>query len=239
MKTDDLAPRRILADTFAFVQAQPGFIAAMIAIDAVPQIAMEYSPGDWTRLSSLLGLVTLYLQLLVTFRALSHAGLTHPDQPEDRPTDGRYPGAFLLDLLMFLAVAIGLALLIVPGVLLLALWSLALPALAAERLPVVAAMRRSWALTRPYLASFVGLVLLAAAPFLAVLALVAVTVLIPSFDSPTSLAVADLLLSVWAILTPAFWACAYAARRRMEDDIDRDGTDLTPPDLPLHSRTYV
>lgn len=94
-----------------------------------------------------LGLLSLYLQLFLTSAALSCA---LPDFKFEwqSPTNGRFPAIFLLSLLWLFGVVAGLALLIVPGLVLLVRWTLSVPILLAEDTTAAESLRRSWHLTQ-------------------------------------------------------------------------------------------
>jgi len=123
--------RLVFAQALSVGRSEWRFLAIVIAVDAVPNAATELLPRDAPGLLAILTLVTLYLQLLVTFRTLERLGATPPDYSRVRPTEGRYPAAFVVSLFATLGVLLGFVALIVPGVLLLALWSVSVPALAA------------------------------------------------------------------------------------------------------------
>ena len=130
---DPLAVQTLAARSLAAWRAQSGLLLVAIAIDAVPQMMLEFLPGGAMRASAFLSLLTLYLQLLLTIRTTALIGAGPPGYTPDRWTEGRYASAFLLSILTVLGSLAGFALLVVPGLLLLTLWSLALPALVCAR----------------------------------------------------------------------------------------------------------
>jgi hypothetical protein len=85
------------------------------------------------------GIISLVAQYALTIAALRKLGLAR-----DGDRGARIPALFGLLLLTGAATLIGLLLLIVPGVILLARWSIAVPILLGEHATVGAAMRQSW-----------------------------------------------------------------------------------------------
>ena len=142
--------RDVASDALAVARARTGLLVAVIAVYGLPATLFDATldPNDAIRANSLMGLVALYLQLLLTAAALRHYDLLPPDYDPRRPTMGRYPAAFGPSLIYFLAVATGLVLLVVPGLLLILRWSVSLPVLLSERLGVIQSLARSWRLTR-------------------------------------------------------------------------------------------
>ena len=128
-----------------------------------------------------LGLISLYLQLLLTSAALSCALPDYKFDPQ-KPTRGRFPSIFLLSLISLLAVAAGLLLLVVPGLILLARWSVSAPILLAEDLSVMDSLRRSWELTRPHWKQALIIALLCLALFVPA---IFASLQYPDFGSPS------------------------------------------------------
>jgi len=139
----------VFNDSLAFARARGRLVAAVLMITTLmPAVAdATLDPADAFRASSAFGLVELYLQLLVTSAVLGAHGLVPARYDPRRPTLGRYPAAFGLGLIYFVAVLAGLALLVIPGLLLIARWSVSLPALVSEDVGITEALRRSWRLT--------------------------------------------------------------------------------------------
>jgi hypothetical protein len=202
--------RRLAGQVLAAVSADARFLAVAIAVGAAPGLAaLAWGPADERMTLLVSPLVMLYLQLLATFRTLRRAGLA----PPGFATEGRFASAFLGSLLYMLGVIGGLVLLVVPGVLLIGLWSLWLPAFAAEELRPIDALSRSWRLARPrfgrllVVALAVGMLYGATASVNAALAMLAPGSLLPNM-------VGELLLVAVQIVSAIVWAVAYLGIRR-------------------------
>lgn len=216
--TDDTAcgfTRRQLARALHRVRADWRAFAICVAVSFVPTAAIDLSTGEgpstWPSVAT--SFVHLYLTLRLTFRTLAAEGEIPPGYDPRRPTDGRYPANYLLNLLFLLGVIAGLIAFVVPGVALYLLWSVALPALASERISVIDAMRRSWTLTRPALGR-VALLAAAIALLVLLLMLAAATcmTLAPEWGPPLIVAL-DLAMSVTLMFSPIVWTYAYLALR--------------------------
>jgi len=142
-----LAPFRRAA---GFAATQPRFLIAVVLVAAAPGTlgALLLAERDGRAVTLVSSLLALYLQLLVTARVLYAAGAMPADYHPADATEARFPSALLAALLFLLGVAMAAVLLVVPGLLLYAAWSLWMPALLAERLRAAAALRRSWGLAR-------------------------------------------------------------------------------------------
>ena len=119
-------------------------------------VALSYSVADLTLevpilgfVLGTLGLITLYLQLLLTSFAL-WAEIPDYAFAARGPTKGRFPSAFLVSIIFSVGVLAGLVLLIIPGIILMARWNLAYPILLAEDARAAGSLRRSWELTVSY-----------------------------------------------------------------------------------------
>ena len=189
-------------------------VGLAIAISTIPRIVADIALEESAAmlLLSTLNLVDLYLTLLPTYRTLDAFGAPPTGYDRSRPTQGRYPSAFLLSLLSVCGAVLGAIFLIVPGILLFLRWSVALPALAAENLSPVGALRRSWRLTRTALGG-TGLIALGFVLFIAVF--------VPPLllaENARSVVFATVALDVAGSLAILFgaitWACTYLALRR-------------------------
>ena len=210
--TSDLSLRALFGTTGSVIAQQPWFFTATTAVGAAPGlIAVVVNPnGDGYALILLSTLLGLYLQLLATFRTIELLGAMPADYQRAHATEKRFPAAFLGSLLTTLTILAGLAALVVPGLLLLALWSLWLPALAAERLGVLGAMRRSWRLVRPRIGSVLILALLAAGAFVTlVVACVAGYFLLAEGQWWIADVLFELLFTAGLIASAVLWAVTY------------------------------
>jgi hypothetical protein len=156
--------KRVAGDAVRLLVAARGPVAAAIFVGAGLYTAADVllEPPEALRATGVVGLVILYLQLLVTARALHIKESTRPGWDARRPTGGRYPRAFGISIVSTIAILAGLLLLVVPGVVLLLRWSLAYPVMLAEDEGIVGSLRRSWRLTGkrwPLLLGYGGLLL--------------------------------------------------------------------------------
>ena len=122
---------------FAAIVLTVTYMAADVLVPP-PRLAAAYGA---------LGFMSLYLELLLTARMLSVSGLADYRFDPRAPTDGRYASAFLLSLMTVLGIAVGLILLVIPGLVLLARWSICFVILLAERATVSESLNRSWRMT--------------------------------------------------------------------------------------------
>jgi hypothetical protein len=163
------------------------------------------------------GLLNLYLQLFATARALDLMGAMPADWRRADATEGRFPSAFLASFLSVLAILLGLALLIVPGIVLMALWGVWMPALLAERLGATEALRRSWRLVRPHPGRVVALLGVSSTGLLLVVSSGVAPVVV---WGDTALPAADWaiepLLALWTIASAVLWAAAYVRLSRIK-----------------------
>lgn len=137
--------------------------AILVGTGLFTLIDVLLEPMDALRAMAAASLIVLYLQLLVTARALQARGQTSHGFDPRWPTMGRYPRAFAISIVSTIAVLAGLLLLLIPGLVLFLRWSLAYPAMLAEDEGVGGSLRRSWDLTRnrwPLLLGYGALILL-------------------------------------------------------------------------------
>lgn len=201
-----LAPLR---RALGWVRTELGLFVVLVGIGSLAGLlGTALLPPDDRRITGLIGgLVTLYLQLFVTARVLDGAGAMPPDYRREMATEARFPSAFLASLLSIVGIAAGLALLVVPGILLFGLRSMWMPALLAERLRTTEALRRSWRLAKPRL----GWVLLASvwivlAPMGLAIAIVVTLVLVTRSD-----VLPDTLVEPLVVAMQLLWAVSYAS----------------------------
>ncbi|URW74928.1 hypothetical protein M9980_10175 [Sphingomonas donggukensis] len=198
------------------MRADARFFAAAVLMLSLPQVAADMLLGEReaTGIAMILGFATLYVQLLVTFRTLDHAGAAPPGYTRANATEGRFPTAFAASFVSGIGMLIGLILFVVPGVIAFLLWSLTLPVIAAERLSAMASLRRSVALARAHLAT---LALVGLAIALAIIGALGISLAADLLPEPAGALAFSLWLnlSVSAILLfgAVAWARAYLALR--------------------------
>lgn len=213
--------RGALADLGQVVRLEARFLLIAVAIASAPGIlAVIFLPPDDARGPAIVSaFITFYLQLLAIARTLHALGAMPGDYRREDATERRFPAAFLAELLYLIAVGIGLALLVLPGVAMFLLAGFWVPALLAERLDVVAALRRSVALVRPHwiavamLATVsLGGILLSLAPPFATL-LVAYAFGLPAWVDRVADAVAEVTITAFLIGNAMLWAAAFSRVR--------------------------
>lgn len=211
----------VLVDAGRSARAETRFLATAVAIASLPGLlAVALLPPDAARGPALVSAaITLYLQLLATARTLDRLGAMPGDYVRADATERRYPSAFLGSILFLLAVGLGLALLVLPGVAVFLLWGLWMPALLAERLGVIAAFRRSYALARPRLSAMLAVAALSAAGFVAAIvppvAVAMANYLLggPYWVDRLGDAAAEVTVSAFLIGNAVLWAAAFVRAR--------------------------
>lgn len=155
-------PVATLGVTFAMV-ALPQLLVGLVVGRA--SLTREFQDGAYA-LFSLYGLAVLLLWL-VAGGALTHAAIAHD---QGRRADlreilrlgvARALPMLAVNILFFIGIWIGFAVLIVPGIILAVMWSVAMYAIAAERTGVFGAFGRSRALTKGARWHVFGILLLA------------------------------------------------------------------------------
>lgn len=132
--------------------AQPHLREAMTlaqtSIDTPGQLGLFLSPWYWA--SILVPTVFGAMTFAGAFPALARAGGQVPPSLADCFRDGfaKLVTMLALTILWYVGVLFGVALLIVPGLILLAMWSVTAPSLAVEDINVIASFARSRQLTR-------------------------------------------------------------------------------------------
>jgi hypothetical protein len=156
-----------------------------------------------------LGMFTTYVQLLLTFRSLHVNDAAPPGYRPRDLTEARLPSVIGAGIFEILAVLLGLLLFVVPGIVLMLLWSLTIPALAAERLGAINAMRRSWGLARHAL----GRLLAVGMIFVVVVALIMLMTAIIEVSIGerlwTYLLLGDIMLPFVILFSAIVWTHAY------------------------------
>ena len=170
METLRIDAGAVLAQTFALLRRAPVLtllaLAVLAGLDTLSDVVGTTSSGGVTIVVSLL---SLGFQLMITRQLLDALNLRGPG------TGSNFWAILALGFISGLAILLGLALLVVSGIILIVRWALAVPILIAEEVSPSDAMRRSWTLTQgnfgPVLATLVviyapGLALLVAAVML-------------------------------------------------------------------------
>ena len=209
--TSPVGLKLLLADVVQVARARPAIVLAIVLAGAVPPMIFDVDlPYDmWKQAQALFGLVTLYLQLLLTCASLRHFGLLPARYDPRRPTLGRYPATFALSLLYLLGVACGTVALVLPGLLLIVRWSISLPAMVSEDTRVFTGLRRSWDLTRPHWIGAAKMLLAGSVPLMA--SALVVGWLYPEYGQPSwaEAAVSNLFVSAGLALLWLLAVCFY------------------------------
>lgn len=219
---ESVPPDAFVATRYAlaasYVRADAGVFVLAVSATALPQILADrwLLDGSAIAISGLLSFVQLYVNLLLTYRALDHAGAAPPGYVRADLTEARFGSMFAMGFVSGAAIIAGLILLIVPGLMLLLAWSVATPALVGERLRAIESLGRSWRLTRPAL----GRVVLLWLPVLLFLGIVGVIgYQIGWFTEVATLAetiVLNILLSAVGTFLPVVATFAYLALREAD-----------------------
>lgn len=204
----------LVADALEAARRRPVLVAVVVLALPLPMAVFEafLEPREAMTVGSFFGLVQLYLQLLLTASVLADWGLVPAGYDPRRPTSGRFAGAVGLSIIYFVGVSVGLLLLVVPGLLLILRWSVSLPALVGEDLDILAALRRSWRLTRNHplaAATVYGTYLCLLLPSAALI------LLYYPDDAPPPLAAALLSNLLFALSATTLWLLTAALYRRL------------------------
>jgi hypothetical protein len=126
--------------------ADPLWVIVTFLFLTVPAIwaTLNLPEHQATRLSTFLGLAGLVPQVLLTERALWRLGLMQVDYGK-RPSF--LPRAFGQSFVAGAAIILGLVLVVIPGLVLLARWSVSLPAMIARNEGIMDSLGSSWQLT--------------------------------------------------------------------------------------------
>jgi hypothetical protein len=128
----------LFRETLALVRAHAGLAAAAIAIMSAVDVAADFAGVASSALTLLKLPVLLAFQFEATLAALAGCGLG-----VERRGRRRLWALFGLGVLSGLGIALGLLLLLLPGIYLYIRWSVAVPILVAEQAGVTEALRRS------------------------------------------------------------------------------------------------
>ena len=146
---EQIQVRDVLIDAWKIARklARNGLIVAMLLTVSFTGTDVLLTETIQLGVQWVLTFVMLYVQLYITGVALSEANLAGYEYDARSPTRGRFASAFGQTIIYTFGVIAGLALLIVPGLILLVRWSVCLPALLAEDLTIGESLKRSWDLT--------------------------------------------------------------------------------------------
>jgi hypothetical protein len=182
-----------------------------LAIGVIGGLADTYAPS----MGNMMGNIALFFISVLAVYATLQARLKNVE------ISPRFGAAFGFNLLSGLAIALGLILFIVPGLILFARWAVGLPALLRENLSVTEAMRRSTMLTRGNGWRLLGLGLMIWVPFLVIM--VAIGGLTAAFAGEGSLdsLIFNILVNLAAggisILSAVCWTEAYLTLSREDE----------------------
>lgn len=213
--------RLALGDARQVAAGERRFLAVALLIASAPGVlAVFFLPPSAARGPAIVSaIVTFYLQLLAMARTLHALGAMPADYRREDATERRFPAAFVAELLYLVATAVGLVLLVVPGLAVFLLGGFVIPALLAERLSIAAAFRRSIALVRPRLGavaalalvSLGGILLSLVPPMLTVLMVYALA--LPAWVDRAADAMAEVTVTAFLIGNAMLWAAAFSRVR--------------------------
>ena len=163
--------------------------------------------------------LTVYLQILLTFRMLYANGAAPPGYTLAAKTEARVPSMIAVGFISGVAILLGLLVLVLPGLILMVFWSLTLPALAAERLGASDAMRRSWHLARPAFGclALIGAVFVVAVALIFLMA-VSVAYFVPHIGWLPTL-ITDVCFPIVILWSAPVWTAAYLELRNKVADL--------------------
>lgn len=200
---DGVTVGAILKRTFGTIGPNAGAIALYVAGLSAIGIAIELTnePGDIAaelRTSSLQFLLTLgglFAQYVLMEHMLKTAGLIRVIGSQ------RFWAYIGQSILAGLGVILGLLLLIVPGLILAARWSLAAPLLIGEQKPAIEALKESWELTRGHTGTLIAAIIV-----LGLIAIAAIAVVVPLFLSggTAGIVATEVVGNAASVLTASF-----------------------------------
>ena len=147
---------RVLSRAFATIAGAPVSTLGTACLCALPGVLFGLVPGvpEWEAAPALVGGLVSVLLWMVAQGALIRATAIHDTVGQARIGECAAAGLrtalplLALAIVASIGVVIGWSLLLVPGVMLLTLWSVAAPAVVEERYGVLGALERSRALTK-------------------------------------------------------------------------------------------
>lgn len=142
-----------------------GIIAATTGYYSFADIQADISLGNSLYMGG--GFVMLYLQLFVIVRMARTRGLLAGRSHENgSPTLGLFIRAFGQSIVFTVGIAVGLVLLVVPGVWLVTVWFVALPAMLVENETILDSLGRSKRLVTPHFWPVLAIVAMIVAAFI-------------------------------------------------------------------------
>lgn len=136
--------------------ARAAIVGTISAAGGVAVDASGVSDGA-AALNFLLSILTAFLQYWLILTLLDDLDLK-------RSRGGRFGGYFVLGIVAGLGILLGFVLLVIPGLIVAARWSLASPILIASEKSVFEALRESWRATRDHLWVILGAILIVYLP---------------------------------------------------------------------------
>ena len=142
---EDFDTSMILRRTCEMVRLAPGAALIFWLALALPTTALSVLPGGGSdaRFAFVGGIIGIFGQFIVSGRVARRAGLMQADN-----VPGRAGSYALLSIVSGLAILLGIFLLVLPGLYLLARWSIGVPIVVAEGKGMGAALGGSWTRTR-------------------------------------------------------------------------------------------
>ena len=142
---EDFDTSMILRRTGEMVRLAPGAALIFWLALALPTTALSVLPGGGSdaRFAFVGGIIGIFGQFIVSGRVARRAGLMQADN-----VPGRARSYALLSIVSGLAILLGIFLLVLPGLYLLARWSIGVPIVVAEGKGMGAALGGSWTRTR-------------------------------------------------------------------------------------------
>lgn len=142
---EDFDTSMILRRTGEMVRLAPGAALIFWLALALPTTALSVLPGGGSdaRFAFVGGIIGIFGQFIVSGRVARRAGLMQADN-----VPGRAGSYALLSIVSGLAILLGIFLLVLPGLYLLARWSIGVPIVVAEGKGMGAALGGSWTRTR-------------------------------------------------------------------------------------------
>ena len=205
----------VLNRAFEICTANFPFFFLITLVVALPNLLIEMNKpvaGEVPQLGSFFALLGLSVVLAVVLNAIGEAVILYgafqrlsglPLQPGEAFQRAlvRFLPLLGLGLLSGLAIGFGVMLLVVPGLILLVMWSVVVPACVVEGLGPIESMSRSAALTKGYRWHIFGIMLLVGFVNLIASALLGLVL------RPTGVVISALGGLVWTAVWAAYWNC--------------------------------
>jgi hypothetical protein len=192
---------RVFSRTLSLLSRNFPIYFVVAALAAVPKVLVDKTTGGWQFVVFLLiavaGPVSCAVVAQVAFSDMSGRPVSLSEAV--RVAFGRFLPLLGLTICMGLAIAMGIMLLIVPGIMLIIMWYVTTPAFVIERLDISASFARSRALTKGHRWPIFGMALLL---FIAGIIMALVVEKVLALSGSGGFMIAGSL--VWAGLTGAF-----------------------------------